>query len=114
MVFQWIKKYFILYSKWHILMEKHGLIDYLDTKANCCHQKNLTFNWTSLHVFNRVHSLEIQTVIFGHSFVNCCPSPLLSDSTLPPPPVPYVNKYIDLQSRLQCVRGGMGFWASDR
>jgi hypothetical protein len=42
------------------------------------------------------------------SFVNCCPSNLLSGSTLPPSPLPYVNKYTVCR---QCVRGG-GVWGS--
>jgi hypothetical protein len=30
---------------------------------------------------------------FRLSFVNCCPSNLLSGSPLPPLPIPYINKY---------------------
>jgi hypothetical protein len=50
--------------------------------------------------------------------VNCYPSNLLSGKTLPPPPLPYVNKNTVLYT-LQCVRRGggggrIGFCASDR
>ncbi len=31
--------------------------------------------------------------IFDPAFVNCCPSNLLSGSSLPPPPPPCVKKY---------------------
>ncbi len=52
-------------------------------------------------------------------FLPCCPSPLLSGST-PPPPSPCVNKYTLYTVCIQCVRGGgaMGvllqtiFWKS--
>ncbi len=48
---------------------------------------------------------------FRPSFVNCCPSPLLSGSNLPPP-LPCVN-IGTLYTRLQCERGwvwGPGPW----
>jgi hypothetical protein len=56
--------------------------------------------------------LEIQSVmlVFSTSFVNCCPSLLLSG--LPTPPC--VNKYI-VYTYTVCRGGGggVGFWASD-
>ncbi len=64
------------------------------------------------------HRLKMQSVmlVFSASFVNCCPSYLLSSSTLPPSPISFVNKSVNLYTRKQCVRGegGMGFWTSDR
>jgi hypothetical protein len=51
---------------------------------------------------------------FRPSFVNCCPSNLLSGSTLPPPPLPCVNKYTVYTYTMCWGGGGMGFWASDR
>ncbi len=43
--------------------------------------------------------LEIQSamLVFRPSFVNCCPSPFLSGSTLFPPPFPRVNTYYCIQ-----------------
>jgi hypothetical protein len=52
--------------------------------------------------------------VLPSSFVNCCPSNLLSGSTLPPslpsPPFPCVNKYtvVTVHTRIQCVMGGGG------
>jgi hypothetical protein len=66
----------------------HGLSNYIDTKAKCCHLKILTCNGTLLQVFIRVYRLEIQSVMlryFRPSFVNCCPPNLLSSSVLSPP-----------------------------
>jgi hypothetical protein len=64
---------------------------------------------SSLLVFNRVHRLEIQSVmlVFSTSLVNSCPSnrSLLVTVALLPPPFPRVNKYT-LYTRIQCVRGG--------
>ncbi len=42
-----------------------------------------------------VYRLEIHQSCwyFRPSFVNCCPSPLLSGLTFPPTPLPYVKKY---------------------
>ncbi len=57
-------------------------------------------------VFVRVYWLGIQSVILvfsTYSFVNCCPSNLLSGSTLPPsPPTFPVSKYSIYR---QCVAG---------
>jgi hypothetical protein len=82
---------------------RHGLINYIDTKPKCPVCKG-----TSRQVFIRLEiqsvmlvfstqlcellplspSLQIQSVmlVIRLSFVNRCPSPLLSGSTLPPPP----------------------------
>ncbi len=52
---------------------------------------------------------------FRPSFVNCCPSPLLSGSTLPSSPLFCVNKYTVYKYTVCKGRGeGMGFWASGR
>jgi hypothetical protein len=60
-------------------------------------------------MFLRVYGLEIQSVmlVFRPSFVNCCPSNLLSGSTLPPPPLPCVNKFI-VYIYTVCKEGGGG------
>jgi hypothetical protein len=56
--------------------------------------KKLTCNGTLRQVFIRVYRLDSQTCwYFRPSFVNCCPSNLLSGSTLPPSPLLCVNKY---------------------
>jgi hypothetical protein len=76
---------------------KHGPNNYKDNKPS------------SLLVFNRVYRLEKQSVMLVFSplsFVNCCPSNLLSSSTLPPPPFPMWIS--GLYTRIQCVRGGYG------
>ncbi len=43
---------------------------------------------------------------FRPNFVNCCPSNLLSGSTLPPPPFPLWISI--LYTLIHCVRGGYG------
>jgi len=86
----------------------HRLINYIDTKAKCRHLKKLTCKGTLRQLFMRVYyRLEIQSVMFGlcgsclsefidwrysqskgyfrPSFVNWCPSNLLSGSTSPQP-----------------------------
>ncbi len=47
---------------------------------------------------------------FRTSFVNCCPSNLLSGSTLPPSPFPCVNKYhiLYILYIIQVCKGGYG------
>ncbi len=49
---------------------------------------------------------------FRPSFVNCCPSNLLSGSTLPTPPC--VNKYTYIIHVYNVKAGGMEFWAPGR
>jgi hypothetical protein len=41
----------------------HGLVNYIDTEAKCCHLKKLTYKGTLLQVFFRVYRLEIQSVM---------------------------------------------------
>ncbi len=64
---------------------KHGLIYYIDTKAKVSSSKKVFF-WR----------YSQSCLYFRPSSVNCCPSNLLSGSTLPPSPfpLPCVNKYI--------------------
>ncbi len=85
----------------------HWLINYIDTKANCC-RKKLTWKGTlrqSLQTWDTVS----HGWYFRPSFVNCCPSNLLSGSSLPPFPV-----CISIQcTRIQCVRGE-GIWGQRR
>ncbi len=47
-------------------------------------------------------------LFFWPSFVNCCPSPLLSGLTLPPSPLPSVNKY----TVYMCTVCKGGIWGS--
>ncbi len=83
---------------------KHGLINYKDTKAKCCHLKKFTCNVTLRQVFIRVYKLEIQsvTLVFRPSF---SPSNLLSDS----PPFP-VSKYSVYSTDSVWLGGGGGHW----
>ncbi len=65
---------------------------------------------SSLLVFNRVYRLEILSVmlVFSTSFVNYCPSNLLSGwLPLPPSPLPCVNKYT-VYAYSVCKRGKYG------
>ncbi len=89
---------------------------YIDIKAKCSHLKKLTCKGTLRQVFIRLYRQEIQLVLyFQPSFVNCCPSNLLSGSTLPQSPPPSLLKVHILNTHILCRRGGvMGFWASDR
>ncbi len=43
---------------------KHGLINYIDTKAKCRHLKNLTSKRTLRQVFIKVYGPEIHVGIF--------------------------------------------------
>ncbi len=71
----------------------HELINFIDTKAKCRHIKN----WPVKGLCGRCVSEFIDWRYsqswwyFRPSFLNCCPSNLLSGSTLPPP-LPCVNK----------------------
>ncbi len=92
-----------LFSQWNSIVRvksmNHGLINFIDTKAKCRNLKKLTFRGTLRQVFIN-QSLYIDwrysqsCCHFRPSFVNCCPSNLLSGSTLlPSPPLTCVNKY---------------------
>ncbi len=96
----------------------------IETNAKCCHPKKLTCKGTLRQVFIRVYRLEIANFLrtfshvrtFNTSFVICTlpwyPSSLLSGSTLPPTPLPCVNK-CTMCTRIQCVRGEEGVvWGS--
>ncbi len=86
----------------------HGLINYIDTKAKCHHPKNLT---CKTGLCGRCLSEFIDWRFsqscwyFRPSFVNCCPSNLLSRSIPPPPSC--VSKYT-LYMYTLCVGGGGG------
>ncbi len=65
---------------------------------------------SSLLVFSRVYSLEIQSImlIFSTPLLNMRPSNLLTGSPTPPPPnLPCVNKYRGTCSHAVCDRGGL-------
>ncbi len=49
---------------------------------------------------------------FQPSFVNCCPSNLLSGWTLPPPPPPFPVRISIRSTRIQCVRRRGRVWGS--
>ncbi len=70
--------------------EYHGLMNYIDTTEKCRHLRKLTSKVTLRQVFIRVYNL-------------------LSGTTLPPSPLPYLNKNtIQYTYTVQCVRGGGG------
>jgi hypothetical protein len=69
---------------------RHGLINFIDIKAKCCHLKKLPCKGTLQQVFIRVYTLEILSAIlpywyFRPSFVNCCPLPFSLVYLSPPP-----------------------------
>ena len=77
---------------------------YVDTKAKCRHLKILTCGETLRQVFISLWTGDSQTCwYFRPSIVYCCPSPLLSSSTLPPPFPVWISI---LYTHIQCVRGG--------
>jgi hypothetical protein len=78
----------------------HGLITYIDTKANCRHLKQ----WPVKGFAGRCLS---ESWYFRPSFVKSCPSNLLSGSTLPLPPYLCVQVYC--RHVCQCVRGVRGY-----
>ncbi len=47
--------------------EKHGLINYIETKVTCRSLKELTCKGTLQHVFVRVYRIEIQSLILVFS-----------------------------------------------
>ncbi len=62
----------------------HELINFIDTKANCRHLKKLTCKGSF------AAGVSKEFVDWRFSFVNCCPSNIISGST-PPPPSPSSN-----------------------
>jgi hypothetical protein len=84
----------------------------IEGNAKCPQLKKLTCKGTLRQVFIRVYRFSHVGIFvhFGICTLLCCPSPLLSGSTFPHPPLPCINKYT---ARIQWVRMvGMGFWAS--
>ncbi len=74
---------------------KHGLINYIDTKAKCCHLKKLTCKGTLRQVFLRVYMdwrYSQSCWYFLPSFANCAPL-TFSLVQLSPSPLPCVNRY---------------------
>ncbi len=96
-------------------LQKHGLVNYIDTKGKCRHLKILTCNGTSLGAGATSEFIDWWYSqwcwYFRRSFVNCCPS-TFSLVQLSPPPC--VSKYTVLYTYSVCRGGGMGLWASDR
>jgi hypothetical protein len=89
----------------------HGLINFIDTKAKCRHLNKILCRRCLSEFIDWRYSQSCW--YFRPSFVNWCPSPLLSGSTLPPLPPLCVNKYT-VYTYAVCKGWGMGFWASDR
>ncbi len=86
----------------------HGLINHIGTKANCRHQKILTFKGTLRPVYIWVYSLEKQSVMLVFSPQLCKLLPLSPSLWFNLPPSP-VWKSI-LYTRIQmCKSGGGGY-----
>jgi hypothetical protein len=68
----------------------HGLINHIGTKAKCRHLNKLTCKGTLQQCLSEFIDWKYSQSCwyFRLSFVNCCPSNLLSGSTLPSPPFP--------------------------
>jgi hypothetical protein len=84
-----------LSEKWKkFTIYKHGLINFIDTKAKCRHLKKLTCKGTLRQVFIRVCRLEIQMVMLVFSTHFCKLLPSLWFNSLPLPlSLHCVNKY---------------------
>jgi hypothetical protein len=69
----------------------HGLINYIDTKAECRHLKKLTCKGTLRQVFIRVYRLEIKSVmlVFSTQLCELLP-PLIFSLFQLSPLIPYV------------------------
>ncbi len=81
-------------------------MNFKDTKAKCRHLKKLEKGLCGRCLF-RVYRLEIHSVMlvyFRSSCMNCCPSNLLSGSSLPP----LIPSLCEQVYSTQCVRGGGG------
>ncbi len=76
----------------------HGLIKYTDTKAKCRHLKKFsckgTFRLCLSEFIDWRYSQSQSCWYFRLSFVNCCPSNLLSGSSLPLPPSVNIGGFI--------------------
>ncbi len=66
----------------------HGLINYVDTKVKCRHKENWPVKVICGKCFTEFIGWRYSQSCwyYQHSFVTCCPSNLLSGSTLPPYP----------------------------
>jgi hypothetical protein len=79
----------------------HRLINYIDTKAKCHHAAGV---YQSLHTGD---AMSKSCWYFRPSFVNCCPSNLLSGSNLPSP-----ASLCEIAYYYCMGRGGVGVWGS--
>ncbi len=68
----------------------HWIINYIETKAKCRHPKKIYLSRDFALIDWRYRK---SSWYFLPRFVNCCPSNLLSGSSLPPPPLSFVNRY---------------------
>jgi hypothetical protein len=82
----------------------HGLIYYINNKAKCRHLKNLPIKGLCGRCLSEIIDWRYDQsyFYFRPSFVNCCPSPLLSGSTLPP----FLFPVCILFTRIQYLKGG--------
>jgi hypothetical protein len=77
------------------MRRRHGLINYIDTKAKCHHLKRLNCKGNLRQLFIKMYRLEIQSVnlVFSIQLCELLPlSPFLWFNSLPPSPLPCVNK----------------------
>ncbi len=75
--------------------KEHGLTNFIDTKAKCSHLKNLILKVPRGRCLSEFRDWRYSQSCWylRPSFVNCCPSNLLTGSTLPLSPLFCVNKY---------------------
>jgi hypothetical protein len=102
----------IWYCSRHLGKESlHGLINYKDTKIKCRHLKDLPVKGLcSRCLLEFIDWRYSQSCwYFRPSFVNYCPSNLLSGSHPPPLPLP-VSKYSIYLYTVQRVRGWEWVW----
>ncbi len=85
---------------------RHVLINYIDTKAKCCHLKKLTCKGTLLQVFNRVYIdwRAVSHVCIFHPALWTVAPLSLSQVQLSPPPSLCEYKYTVYN--IQCGKGG--------
>ncbi len=90
-------------------------ISLIDVNAKCRHLKKLTSKGTLRQMCIRVYRLGHVGIFNSALWSVISPvAPLLSGSTHPPPSSSFPVWISILYTRIQCVRGSMGFWASDR
>ncbi len=98
----------------------YWLIKCVDTTAKCRHSKSLHVNRLCGRCISKFIDCRYSQSCwyFWPSFVNCCPSHLLSGSSLPPPPPPpipvRISTLYSIYTRIQLVCKGREGWRHRR